>query len=79
MARSQSKQEDARREQETPTRLGKVHGGELVEAIAPEELESVNDAGCKHENLTRDHSETDFVAFMCDNPKCGVVVLFDKA
>lgn len=58
--------------------MGTTHGGELVEAVAPEELESVNDAECKHEKLVRDETETDFNAFVCANPNCGVVVLFDK-
>jgi len=55
-----------------------THGGELVEAIAPEELQPVNDASCKHENLVPDPTETDFNAFTCANEKCGVVLLFDK-
>lgn len=60
------------------SRVDKSHGGELVEAIAPEDLESVNDANCKHVTLVRDPSETEFNAFMCSNPNCGVVVLYDK-
>jgi hypothetical protein len=68
--------------EETPdkpqSRVDKTHGGEIVEAIAPEDLVSVNDTDCKHENLVRDASETEFNAFMCANPNCGVVVLYDK-
>lgn len=60
------------------SRLDKVHGGELVEAISPEDLESFNDPDCKHVTLVRDPSETEFNAFMCANPKCNVVVLYDK-
>lgn len=75
---SNSKQEDERREKEAPTRMGKTHGGELVEAVSREELESFNDADCKHERLVRDPSETEFNAFVCTNPKCNEVVLFGK-
>ena len=78
MAKSQSREEDARRSEGVQTRMQKTHGGELVEAVAQEELESFNDADCKHENLIRDPSETEFNAFICANNKCNEVVLFDK-
>lgn len=78
MTRSKSKYEDDRRREERPDRVTKEHGGELVEAIAPEELESFNDANCKHVKLIRDRSETDFIAFACANPKCNEVVLYSK-
>lgn len=76
MTKSKSKAEDERREPES--RVNKVHGGKLVEAVAPEDLESMNDADCKHEKLIRDASETDFNAFMCANPNCNEVMLYDK-
>lgn len=78
MSRSKSKSEDAERAKASRGRVDTEHGGELVEAIAPEELESFNDADCKHEQLIRDESETEFNAFFCANPKCNEVVLFDK-
>ena len=62
-------------------RLSQIHGvkpDDLVEAITEEELVEVNDAECKHVSMTRDPSETEFNAFTCDNPKCGIVVLVDK-
>jgi hypothetical protein len=62
-----------------PSRVDKEHGGEIVEAIAPKELELMNDPNCKHENMTRDPSETDFNAFICDNPKCGIIAILDKS
>lgn len=76
MTKSSSRADDERREQ--PDRVTKEHGGEVVEAIAAEELVPVNDAKCKHEKLVRDESEKDFIAFACANQKCGEVVLFDK-
>lgn len=78
MTKSKSRAEDDERAKGSQSRMGETHGGEVVEAIAPEELVTVNDAECKHDNLTRDESETDFVAFTCDNPACGVVVLYKQ-
>lgn len=78
MTRSKSKAEDDQRSKGSADRVSKEHGGEVVEAIAPEELELMNDPECKHDNLVRDETETDFNAFQCSNSKCGIVVLFDK-
>lgn len=78
MTKSTSRAEDERRGEERPDRVTKTHGGQVVEAISLDELESVNDAECKHEKLVRDESETDFLAFVCANPKCSEVVLFNK-
>lgn len=78
MAKSDSLQEDQRREEATPSRMSKAHGGVAVESVAPEDLESMNDAECKHERLLRDETETEFNAFVCANEKCNEVVLFKK-
>lgn len=78
MARSKDRQEDERREADKQSRVNKTHGGEMVEAIAQEDLESFNDADCKHQTLILDPSETEFRAFVCANPKCSEVVLFKK-
>jgi hypothetical protein len=78
MTRSKDSQEDERREAGAPSRVTKTHGGQTVESIAPEDLESLNDAECKHEKLVRDETETDYNAFVCANPKCSEVVLFSK-
>lgn len=78
MTRSNSREEDARRAEALKGRMDNTHGGQVVEAIAPEEVELVNDPECKHEKLVRDQSETDFNAFVCANRDCGIVVLFDK-
>lgn len=76
--RSSSRQEDDRRSETSADRITKTHGGQIVQAIAPEELESFNDSECKHEKLVRDESETEFNAFVCANPNCNEVVLFNK-
>lgn len=78
MTKSQSRQEDDRRSEGVKTRMEKTHGGELVEAVSQEELESFNDAECKHEKLVPDPSETDFDGYTCANPDCNVVLLYDK-
>jgi len=78
MTRSNSKSEDEARDAVAPNRVNKTHGGEVVESIAPEDVELMNEPDCKHESLIRDETETDFNAFICANPKCGNVVLFDK-
>lgn len=79
MVKSNSRQEDERRSEEAKGRVESTHGGILVEAIAPGDLESVNDDTCKHENLVRDPTETEYNAFVCANSKCAEVLLFDKA
>ena len=76
--KSTSREEDARRAKDAPTRMSTTHGGELVEAVSPEELESFNDANCKHPKLVRDETETDFNAFTCANPSCNEVFMYDK-
>lgn len=59
-------------------RVETKHGGENVEEIDVANIVSVNDANCPHTNMSRDYSETEFVAFTCDNPNCGVVYIRDK-
>lgn len=76
--RSNSKQEDERREAEQPSRVNKTHGGTVVESIAPEDLESFNDADCKHERFIRDPNEKTYNAFICANPDCHEVLLYAK-
>lgn len=75
MTKSSSKEQDA----ELASRVDKVHGGEIVEAVSAQDLESFNDADCKHLELIRDETEEDFNAFMCVNPLCNEVMLYDKS
>lgn len=69
---------DKERDERNESRVNKRHGGTVVESIAPEDLEVMNDPTCTHETAVRDFSEEDFLAFKCANPKCGLVKLFDK-
>lgn len=78
MTRSNSKEEDARRAEASKGRVETTHGGDVVEAIAPEDVELMNDPECQHVTLVRDPTETEFNAFICANPKCGIVAVFDK-
>jgi hypothetical protein len=65
-------------EEQQPSRVDQEHGGELVEAIAPEDLVSVNDANCKHEMLSRIQDDLAANAFECTNPNCHEIFLYDK-
>lgn len=64
--------------QEPKSRVDETHGGTLVQAIAPGELKSFNDAECQHEKLIRDDSEPDFNTFICANNRCSEVFMFAK-
>ena len=57
-------------------RVERVHGGTNVEEIEIPEL--MNEPECPHTNMVRDYTETEFIAFMCDNPKCGILKLYNK-
>lgn len=70
----QNKEEDDKK----PSRVDKVHGGEIVESIGFDELESFNDATCKHPELVRDETEKDFIAYTCANSKCNEVFIYGK-
>ena len=78
MTKSKSKEEDAQREKTEPTRMGKIHGGKVVEAISPDDIVSVNDDIFNHELFVRDETEKDFNAFVCSNPACGEVIVYNK-
>ena len=78
MTRNKTRGEDVESLKKSPDKVTAKHGGKVVETISEDELISVQDSNCKHEKLVRDPSEDEFNAFMCANPNCGVVVLFDK-
>lgn len=58
---------------EKQSRIDKEHGGEVVEAISPADLDSFNDADCTHEKWVPDPTEELGTAFTCANPACNVV------
>lgn len=60
------------------SRVNKAHGGELVEAISPDDLELMNDPECKHKTMVLDPTETLGTAYVCANPKCGIVAIYNK-
>lgn len=78
MTKSKSRAEDDRRLEGAVDRVTKRHGGQVVESISTDELESFNDANCTHEKRVPDPSETDFDAYTCANPLCNEVFLYDK-
>lgn len=60
------------------SRVNKIHGGELVEAISTDDLVTVSDPECKHETMVLDPTETLGTAYVCANPKCGIVAIYNK-
>ena len=60
------------------SRVNKIHGGELVEAISTEDLVTVSDPDCKHETMILDPTETLGTAYVCANRKCGIVAIYNK-
>lgn len=78
MTKNANRAEDDKHLEAKPDRVTERHGGKVVESVSLDELVSVNDADCQHLRLVRDASETEFNAFMCANPNCAIVMLYDK-
>lgn len=78
MTKNKNRKEDDESLKAAPDIVTKKHGGKVVESIAPEDMISVHDSDCKHESLTRDPTEKQWNAFICDNPNCAIVVIYDK-
>ena len=57
------------------SRVDRVHGGEIVELIMPENIVPEYDTGCRHATKTLDNTG-DFDEVTCDN--CPMVWVFDK-
>lgn len=57
------------------SRVDSVHGGIVVEEI--ETPQPMNNPDCEHE-FELDSTETDFIAYRCKKPSCGIVMLYDK-
>lgn len=78
MTKNKTRAEDDEHLKKSPDKVTAKHGGKVVESISEDELISVNDSECKHKSLTRDPTEKQWNAFICDNPNCAVVVIYDK-
>jgi len=78
MTKNKTRREDSESLKSQPDKVTAKHGGKVVETVSKDELISVNDSDCKHKNLVRDPSETEWNAFMCDNPNCAIIVIFDR-
>jgi hypothetical protein len=79
MTKSSSKADDERREADGQSAVTKKHGGVIVESIAPEDLESFNDADCKHEKIRQvANPDGDYLTYECVNPRCNEIFLYDK-
>lgn len=57
------------------SRTDRVHGGDIVELIMPEQIVPEYDTACKHTNKTLDN-EGDFDEVTCND--CPMVWVFDK-
>jgi hypothetical protein len=76
MEKSKSKSEDKSREQES--RVNKTHGGNVVESVSKDDLTSFNDATCKHKVVVPDDDPLATNTYVCENPDCNEVFLFDE-
>lgn len=78
MSKNKTRADDDKALEAAPDKVTAKHGGKVVETVSKDELVSFNDSECKHVTLIRDPSETEFNAFMCSNPNCAVVVIYEK-
>ena len=57
------------------SRVDRVHGGDVLELIMPEQIQPDYDTACKHTNKSLDNSG-DFDEVTCND--CPMVWVFDK-
>lgn len=69
-------QSQAKNQSTSNLRVERKHGGENVEEI--DQVTLVNDPTCTHDLWELDPTETDFIAYKCKNPQCGMIALYDK-
>lgn len=58
-------EEDKARDEAGQSRVDKVHGGEVVELIMPENIQPDYDTKCQHKRRELDESETAFDSVIC--------------
>lgn len=78
MNNSKDSNRSPERDKTLTSRISKTHGGDFVDAIAPEEMVSFNDAECKHETLIRVEDDLNSNTFACANPNCNEIFIYDK-
>lgn len=71
----QHQESDKAKDEAGLSRVDRVHGGQIVELIMPEQIQPEYNTGCKHLNKTLDNSG-DFDEVTCND--CPMVWVFDK-
>lgn len=71
----QRQESDKLKDEAGLSRVDRIHGGEVVDLIQPEQIQPDYDVECKHVNKSLDNSG-DFDEVTCNN--CPMVWVFDK-
>lgn len=71
----QKQESDSQKDEAGLSRVSRVHGGELVELVMPEQIQPDYDVQCQHTNKTLNNSG-DFDEVTCND--CPMVWVFDK-
>ena len=74
LSKSQKRESDLEKDEAGVSRVGRVHGGELVELISKDDVRPEYDTGCKHINVKLSDS-TDFDEVECID--CPMVWVYD--
>lgn len=78
MTNSDNSNRSPERDKTLSSRITKMHGGDFVDGIAPEELVSFNDSECEHKTLVRIEDDLNSNTFACANPNCNEIFIYDK-
>lgn len=74
LSKSQKRESDLEKDEAGVSRVGRVHGGELVELISKDDVRPEYDTSCKHINVKLSDS-TDFDEIECID--CPMVWVYD--
>ena len=74
LSKSQKRESDLEKDEAGISRVGRVHGGELVELIQKDDVRPEYDTDCKHTNVKLSDS-TDFDEVECID--CPMVWVYD--
>lgn len=74
LSRNQKRESDLDKDEAGITRVGRVHGGELVELISKDDIQPDYNIGCRHQSAKLGDS-TDFDEIEC--PDCPMVWVYE--
>ncbi len=74
LSRNQKRESDLDKDEAGITRVGRVHGGELVELISKDDVQPDYDTECRHQSAKLGDS-TDFDEIEC--PDCPMVWVYE--